>query len=45
MRNNIKFDEEIIERLRKTLEERHGMELSDFNQYQIIELWVTNNFK
>ena len=40
MKNEIEFDDKIIDALRKKLEDRHNMALDDFNQYQIIELWV-----
>ena len=43
MKNDVEFDESVIEMLRKKLEERLGMELEDFNQYQIIELWVNKS--
>jgi hypothetical protein len=34
------FNEIIIDLLRRKLEERHDMELSDCNEHQILELWV-----
>ncbi len=40
MLNDIKFDESIIELIRIKLEELDDMELSDFNQYQLVELWI-----
>ena len=40
MKNVRKFDESIIELIRTKLEERDDMELSDFNQYQLVELWI-----
>ena len=45
MKKNIEFDDKIIDLLRKALEERHDLKLSDFNQYQIIELWVNKSVK
>ena len=40
-----KADEKFIEILRKKLEERYNVRLSDLNQYQIIELWVNKSCK
>jgi hypothetical protein len=45
MKEKINFDDRIIDLLKKRLEERHDMNLSDFNQYQIIELWVNKSIK
>ena len=45
MHEKIEFDEKVIEILRKKMEVRHNMNLSDCNQYQIIELWVNLNKK
>lgn len=39
------FDEKIINMIRKNLEEDLDMNLSDWNQYQVIELWVNKSFK
>ncbi len=43
MLEKIKFDDNVIDILRKKMEQRHNMNLSDCNQYQIIELWVNMN--
>jgi hypothetical protein len=45
MKNEIAFDERVINILRKKLEQRHNMTLDDFNQYQIIELWLNKSYK
>jgi hypothetical protein len=43
MEEEAEFNGVIIELLRRKLEERHEMELSDFNEQQIVELW-TNKY-
>jgi hypothetical protein len=40
MMNDLKFDDSIIELIRTKLEELDDIELSDFNQYQLVELWI-----
>ena len=40
MLNDIEFDESIIELIRIKLEEQDDIKLSDFNQYQLVELWI-----
>ena len=45
MDRKIVFEEKIIDLIRKKLEEHHDMKLSDYNQYQIIELWVNKSLK
>ena len=37
MADKIEFDERIIDLIRKKLKVQHNMNLSDFNQFQIIE--------
>ena len=45
MDRKIVIEEKIIDLIRKKLEEHHDMKLSDYNQYQIIELWVNKSLK
>ena len=45
MKTEIEFDDKIIDALRKKLEDRHNMALDDFNQYQILELWVNREIR
>jgi len=45
MVENVKPDEKFFEVLKKKLEERYNVRLSDLNQYQIIELWVNKSCK
>jgi hypothetical protein len=40
MLNGKKFNKDIIELIRKNLEERHDLELSNFSQYQLVEMWI-----